>query len=195
MTRHGLICAIAVTCAIYATAAAETRITAPAGGGLAERYQRAQTELAEARARAESATADRNRIAAEELALQQKLVETAARLQGLERAAPQAAADLARLNEDIAAADSKLATDRARLAQVLAVMQRLRARYSVVSISDPDRARKVMRASLQAGGAMTALYLRTTELRSRAIVSRPTVAISRGVSTPTIMNSSIPRAA
>ena len=167
MTQRGLICAIAVSCAIAATAAAETHITAPAGGGLAERYQRAQTELAESRARAESATADRNRIAAEELALQQKLVETAARLQGLERAAPQAAADLARLNEDIAAADSKLATDRARLAQVLAVMQRLRAGYSTVLMSDPDRARKVMRASLQAGGAMTTLYLRTTELRSQ----------------------------
>ena len=74
---------------------------------------------------------------------------------------------LSRLNEDIAAADSKLATDRARLAQVLAVMQRLRAGYSTVLMSDSDRARKVMRASLQAGGAMTTLYLRTTELRSQ----------------------------
>ncbi len=33
---------------------------------------------------------------------------------------------------------------------------------------------------------------RASELRSRASVSRPTVAISRGVSTPAIMNSSMP---
>jgi septal ring factor EnvC (AmiA/AmiB activator) len=169
MTRHRLICVLAVSCAMYGMAAAETRVEAPPGGGLAERYQRAQAELAEARAKADSATADRNRVAAEERALQQKLIETAARLQQLERAAPETAAELDRLREEIAGDQANLAHDRAQLTQVLAVMQRIRVYETAGLVSSPDHEIKTDRAALQAGGAMKALYLRSMELRNHLV--------------------------
>jgi septal ring factor EnvC (AmiA/AmiB activator) len=151
-------------CGIVASAAAQTRIPPPTGGTLTERYQHAETTLNQARDNALKALAERDRLAGEELALQQTLVSNAANIQDLEQAAGETASELDRLNDEIVKAQNDLARDRGALVRVLAMMQRIRADQRAGLLVRPDDALRAWRAELQAGGAMKTLYSQSTEM-------------------------------
>ena len=164
MTSTRAIFVMVATCALVASADAQTRVAPVEGGTLAERYQRAEAALDEARDKAAETLAERDRIAAEEAPLQEKLVDAAGRLQQLEQSAAENASELDRLNERVRDLNTQLAQDQRGLVQVLALMQRIRAAEKAGAFSQPDDAVRGIRALLQAGGALKPLYRGTSVL-------------------------------
>jgi murein hydrolase activator len=151
-------------CGIAASAVAQTRIAPPAGGTLVERYHHAQLALDEARDNAQKVIAERDRVAGEELALEQNLVTYSAKVQELEQATAEDASELDRLSGEIVEAQKHLARDRGALVQVLAIMQRIRADRRAGLVVPPGDALRAWHAELQAGGALKALHSQSSRL-------------------------------
>lgn len=159
--------ALGLICGVTAPVAAQTRIAAPPGGTLAERYKHAEAALTEARSRAAAASAERDRASAEESGLQQNLVINAAKVQQLEQAATEGAAELDRLNNQIADAKTGLARDRKQLVLAIAVLQRIRADQNHGVLTTADKAVRATRARLQIGAALEPLSADATKLDSQ----------------------------
>jgi murein hydrolase activator len=159
-----LTCRIAMLCGIAVSATAQTRVAPPAGGSLAERYQQAQTGLSEARDKAARTLAEKDRLAAEELPIRERLVNNAAKLQELEEMAAETTAERDRLNTEISTLKNDLSHEQSGLVQVLAMLQRISSDQRAGALTQPDDALRAMRAALQAGGALKPLYLNETQL-------------------------------
>lgn len=152
---------------VTASVAAETRIAAPSGGTLADRYKRAEAALTEARNKAAAASAERDRASAEESGLRQNLVDNAAKVQQLEQAATESGAELDRLNSQIASAKAGLARDRKQLVLAIAMLQRIRADQKDGVLTTADDAVRAMRARLQVGAALQPLSTDSVRLDSQ----------------------------
>ena len=117
--------AYANAAALAASQTSDAARNADSGGTLAERYKRALETLEDTRQHEDKTREERDRLAAEADALQQKLVDTAAKVQGLEAAYAQTQAELDGLNEKVRALESNLSRDRERVLHLIAVLQRL----------------------------------------------------------------------
>ncbi len=159
-----LICTTVIVCGVLTTAAAQAPIDVPGGGSLEERYHRAEDALTEARDKAEQTLAEKNQVAAEEMPLQDELVRNAAKLQDLEQKAAATTIERDRLNAEILALRKQLSSEQRGLIEVLALLQRIRTDKNAGVIAQPDEAMRVLRASLQAGGALTPLYRDSSRL-------------------------------
>ncbi len=159
--------AFGLICWVTASVAAQTRMAAPSGGTLAERYKRAERALSEARSKAAAALSERDRASAEESGLRQNLVVNAAKVQQLEQAASQSASELDRLNGQIARAKAGLARDRKQLVLAIAVLQRIRADQKDGVLTTADEAVRTMRARMQVGASLTPLSADAAKLDSQ----------------------------
>lgn len=155
---------VAVALGIAASELEKIRFALPAGETLAERYRRAEAALTDARSKTAAASNERDRLSAEESAVQQNLVTNATKLLQLEQAAAASSAALDRLNAQIASIRAGLARDRSGLAQALALLQRIHADQRDGALAGAADATRAMRATAQAGGALTALSRDATEL-------------------------------
>jgi murein hydrolase activator len=146
---------------------AQTRVQAPAGANLAERYQRAQRALEANRGNEQKTQAERDRLAAEASDLQQILIANAARVQELESQSAETAAELIRLNEEMHRLEGDLAHDRAHAAELLAVLQRLKADEPPALALRPDDSLAAMRGAMQMGAMLPPIYNETTNVVNR----------------------------
>jgi len=145
----------------------QSRVQAPAGATLAQRYQRAQQALEENRNQEEKTQAERDRLAAEARDLQRRLVANAARVQELESESSNTAAQLTRLNTDTRRLEGDLVRDRAHAAELLAVLQRLKADEPPALVLRPDDSLAAMRGAMQMGAMLPPLYNEAVDLAKR----------------------------
>src|SRR5579884_3434731 len=103
-----LLCGMALICGIAVPALAQTKISPPPGGSVAERYHRAESQLAKARESAAAAVAESQRVAEQELSLQENLVRSGEKLQQLEETLAGTTAEIDRLNGEIAGLQARL---------------------------------------------------------------------------------------
>jgi len=162
-TRGRLVCGAAIFCTLVASAAAEIRVSPPAGT-LADRYQRAEKAMNEARNNAAGLMAERDQLESEQLTLSQKLVANAERVQELEQATEETAAELDRLTGESSRSEEELARDRGALARTLGMLQRLRLDEQAGSWNEPAQALQARRAELQAGAVLKALFAASAQL-------------------------------
>jgi septal ring factor EnvC (AmiA/AmiB activator) len=158
---------------------AQTRNSAK-GGSLAERYARAQASLLEQRTKENETRADRDRLAAETQALQERLIANAAKVQELEAAYETSSAELSRLNETMETLQSDLARDRDRVAHLLAVLQRLQAEQPPALAVRPGDSLAAARGTMQMGAMLPPVYREATELATKLkTLAQTKVALAR----------------
>jgi murein hydrolase activator len=134
------------------------------GGSLAERYGRALKQL-EASQESENATeAERDRLAGEARSLQESLISNAAKVQELEASYEASQQELARLGEDERMLLADLDRDRARVAHLLAVLQRLYADRPPALALRPDDSLAAARGTMQLGVMLPPIYEQVAEL-------------------------------
>ena len=162
MRRALLFPAAALLCS--SAFAAAPALPGGAGRTLAERYQQAQQALTEQRNNEEKTRAERDRLAAESTALQDRLIANAAKVQELEAAYEGTQADLARFNQSIKNIEADLNRDRDRVAHLLAVLQRLQADQPPALALRPDDSLAAVRGTLQMGAMLPPVYQEATYL-------------------------------
>lgn len=159
--------ALGLICGLIASASAQTRIAPSSGGTLEERYKRAEAALSEARSKAAAASAERDRVSAEELALRKNLVTNGVKVQQMEQTATQSATELDRLNDRIASAKTGLARDQSQLVLAIAVLQRIRVDQKNGVLTTAREAARAIRASQQIGAVLTPLSEDATRLEAQ----------------------------
>jgi septal ring factor EnvC (AmiA/AmiB activator) len=154
------------TAALLCSSAFAASTPPPGGAGrtLAERYQQAQQALTEQRNNEEKTRAERDRLAADAKALQDRLIANAAKVQELEAAYEGTQADLSRLNLNIQNIEADLNRDRDRVAHLLAVLQRLQADQPPALALRPDDSLAAVRGTLQMGAMLPPVYQEATYL-------------------------------
>ena len=161
--RQALLLPAAALLCSSAFAASITPAGVP-GRTLAERYQQAQQALANQRNNETKTRAERDRLAAEATALQDRLIANAAKVQELEAAYEGTQADLARLNQTIKNIETDLNRDRDRVAHLLAVLQRLQTDQPPALALRPDDSLAAVRGTLQMGAMLPPVYQEATYL-------------------------------
>jgi len=140
---------------------------APKGGTLAERYARAQAALLEQRAKEDETRADRDRLASETAALQERLIVNAAKVQELEAAYEASSSDLAQLNAAMEMLQADLSRDRNRVAHLLAILQRLQAEQPPALAVRPGDSLAAARGTMQMGAMLPPVYREAVELSTK----------------------------
>ena len=140
---------------------------APKGGTLAERYARAQAALLEQRAKEDETRADRDRLASETAALQERLIVNAAKVQELEAAYEASSSDLAQLNAAMEMLQVDLSRDRNRVAHLLAILQRLQAEQPPALAVRPGDSLAAARGTMQMGAMLPPVYREAVELSTK----------------------------
>ena len=139
----------------------------PPGGSISERYERARARLEEHRAEEDASRALRDQLAAEAEDLRDRLIANAARVQQLEIEYGETQMELARLQEQEVALGADLARDRADVARLLAVLQRLDADQPPALALRPDDSLAAARGAMVLGAVLSPVYERATELGRR----------------------------
>ena len=140
---------------------------APKGGTLAERYAHAQAALLEQRAKEDETRADRDRLASETAALQERLIVNAAKVQELEAAYEASSSDLAQLNAAMEMLQVDLSRDRNRVAHLLAILQRLQAEQPPALAVRPGDSLAAARGTMQMGAMLPPVYREAVELSTK----------------------------
>jgi septal ring factor EnvC (AmiA/AmiB activator) len=164
------------------TAAAAT----PAAGSLSERYEAARRSLELQRANEDQARAVRDRLAQETQTLQRRLVENAARVQQLEAAVADTTAQIFRLRKQESDLEADLVKDRARVARLLAVLQRLDADTPPALAIHPDDSLAAARGSMVLGAMLPPVYEAAAALNKRLRQLTATRATLEGKNTEAI---------
>jgi septal ring factor EnvC (AmiA/AmiB activator) len=141
---------------------------APAPGGtLAERYQNALEAIEKGQADETKTLAERDRLQAEARDLQQRLVETAQKVQQLETSSAETESQLASLNQTVRELESGLAKDRDQVAHLLAVLQRLNTEQPPALALHPDDSLTAARGTMQLGAMLPPVYEQAAALAKR----------------------------
>ena len=165
--RNLLFAGLFVLCSTPPVLLAQIHPEAPAGDTLAERYQHAQQELQGERSSEQETLAARDSLAAETRDLQGQLIANAAKVQELESASAETRSQLAQLNDDMRTLEGNLARDRTRVAQLLAVLQRLKADEPPALVLRPDDLLASLRGTMQMGVMLPPIYGEAAELAKR----------------------------
>ncbi len=140
---------------------------APAGGTIAERYERARA-IFEERRTAEAATREtRDRLALEAEDSRQRLIANAARVQQLETDIAQTVEEIAGLRESESSLSANLVRDRADVAHLLAVLQRLDADQPPALAMHPGDSLAAARGAMMLGAMLPPVYERAAALGRR----------------------------
>ena len=145
---------------------AQTRL-APKGGTLAERYAHAQAALLEERAKEDQTRADRDRLASETAALQERLIANAAKVQELEAAYDASASELSQLSATMESLQADLSRDRDRVTHLLAILQRLQAEQPPALAVRPGDSLAAARGTMQMGAMLPPVYREAAELSTK----------------------------
>jgi septal ring factor EnvC (AmiA/AmiB activator) len=136
-------------------------------GTLGERYQKALEAIEQSQGNETKTRAERDRLQAEAKDLQQRLIETATKVQQLEEASAQTDAELAKLNETARDLSAGLAKDRDQVAHLLAVLQRLSAEEPPALALRPDDSLTAARGTMQLGAMLPPVYEQAAALAKR----------------------------
>jgi septal ring factor EnvC (AmiA/AmiB activator) len=134
------------------------------GGSIAERYERARKALEEGRAAEDKTRGERDRIVGEAQSLQQKLIENAARVQTLEADSATIQKQLDALEVKAAALQADFTKNRATVAHLLAVLQRLNADAPPALALEPSDSLSAARGAMQLGAMLPPVYQKAADL-------------------------------
>jgi murein hydrolase activator len=140
---------------------------AAAGGSLAERYERSLKELNESRSNEDKTRAQRDALAAQAKDLETQLIANAAKVQEIESAYAETNAQLEVLNQRLRDLEKDLDQDRVRVAQLLAVLQRLDADSPPALAVRPDDSLAAARGAMQLGALLPPVYAQAAALAKR----------------------------
>ncbi len=136
-------------------------------GTLAERYQKALEAIEKGQADETKTRAERDRLQAEAKDLQQRLVETAQKVQALEAASSETESQLATLNQTASGLELGLTRDRDQVAHLLAVLQRLNAEEPPALALRPEDSLTAARGTMQLGAMLPPVYEQAAALAKR----------------------------
>jgi septal ring factor EnvC (AmiA/AmiB activator) len=161
-----MVSAAAVSVASHAAAPARGG-PPPSGATLAERYARAQKAFEEQRDSEDKTRTERDALAAEARALQERLVGNASKVQDLEAAVEGTTDELDRLNETVRTLQSDLLRDRDRVAHLLAVLQRLQTDEPPALALKPGDSLAAARGTMQMGAMLPPVYQEAAALAKK----------------------------
>lgn len=142
-------------------------------GGLARMPSSAQqlgslnAELAKDRPALASAKQQSDSLAAQARALRQQLIDTAARIEELERAKIDLGGQIASLESQDAALTESFARDRVSVTRLLAILERLQHDMPPALAVRPDDALAAARGAMLVGGTLPPVYQKASELAHR----------------------------
>lgn len=137
---------------------------AVAAESLASRYRDQLKALEEARQNEAITRAVRDRAEAAALRLREQLIANAERIQTLETALAETEAALPDLNRRLNKIEGDFARDRAKVARLLAVLQRLDTDVPPVLVVRPEDSLAATRGAMQLGAVLPALYTEAASL-------------------------------
>lgn len=133
----------------------------------AEQYRNISKELANKKPALDTAKQKSETAASEAERLQQQLVETAARVELLEREKIDIDADVARLSSDYARLSAEFARDRVQVSHLLAVIERLQHDVPPAMAVRPDDALAAARSAMLIGASLPNIYHAAAALARR----------------------------
>jgi septal ring factor EnvC (AmiA/AmiB activator) len=133
----------------------------------AQQYQALKTEIGKERPQVESAKTKSDKLHAEAAALQQKLIDTAARVQSLEAEKISLDSDIANLSLQEKTLAASFARDRVSVARLLAVLERLQHDVPPAMAVKPDDALGAARGAMLIGASLPQVYGAASELVRR----------------------------
>lgn len=123
-----------------------------------ERYRALQQQIEKAKPGVETARQKSAALAAQAASLRRQLIETAARVQGLERDKLRIDSEIAQLAGKEKTLSLRFAQDRVRVAHLLAVLERLQSDLPPAIALEPDDALRSTRAAMVLGAALPRVY-------------------------------------
>jgi murein hydrolase activator len=139
-------------------------VSAAPADSLALRYRSQLKALEETRLSEERTRAERDRAAADTVSLREQLVVNAKTIQDIEAALAQTEAALPELNRKVIALEAEFARDRAKVAGLLAVIQRLDADVPPALVVKPEDSLAAARGAMQLGAVLPALHAQAAAL-------------------------------
>jgi septal ring factor EnvC (AmiA/AmiB activator) len=127
---------------------------------LSSELNQGKPQLASAKEKSES-------LAAEASALRKKLIETAARIEILERRKVEADAQILRLTEENSRLSAGFANDRVAITKLLGILERLQHDMPPALAMHPDDALGAVRGSMLIGASLPPVYTRAASLSRR----------------------------
>lgn len=124
-------------------------------------------ELQEGKPRLEAAQQRSDALAAEARALRQKLIDTAARIESLERSQIADAAEIDRLSKEDAKLSEGFVNDRVAVTRLLAILERLQHDMPPALALRPDDALAAARGSMLIGAGLPPVYAQAAKLARR----------------------------
>jgi septal ring factor EnvC (AmiA/AmiB activator) len=133
----------------------------------ADQYRALQDEIAKTRPGVEDAKRKSDTLKAEALGLKQRLVTTAAQVQALEDQKGRLDKQMISLAAEEQASSLRFIQDRAKVARLLAVLERLQQDMPPVMVMRPDDALSGSRGAMMLGAALPRIYKAAKELSQR----------------------------
>lgn len=133
----------------------------------AERYRDLSNELAQKKPALETAKSKSEALAGEAEQLQRKLVETATRVESLEREKVEIDDDVTRLTAEYGRLSSEFARDRVQVSRLLAVIERLQHDVPPAMAVRPDDALAAARSAMLIGASLPNIYHEAAALARR----------------------------
>jgi murein hydrolase activator len=146
-----------------------------------DQFDTLKGQIAHDRPAVEDAKQKSDRLKAEALALHQKLVDTAKRVEDLEAEKLRLDAEIARLESEYARLSASFAHDRVSVAKLLAVLERLEHDMPPAIVMRPDDALSAARGAMLIGASVPGVYRQAADLSRRidAIVKTRTELVAR----------------
>jgi septal ring factor EnvC (AmiA/AmiB activator) len=139
-----------------------------------EQYRSLQQEMAKSRPAVEEARSRSDRLNAQAYDLKRRLIATAARVQGLEEESLRLGADIARLSKDDEVMSASFRRQRAQVAALLAVLERVQHDLPPVMAIRADDALAGAHVSMLLGAGLPRLYGAAAELSRQLDLLRRT---------------------
>lgn len=139
-----------------------------------QQYQALKTEIGKEQPQVESAKQKSERLHAEAAALQQKLIDTAERVQTLEAEKITVDADIVELTAQEKTLSASFAHDRVSVARLLAVLERLQHDMPPAMVVRPDDALGAARGAMLIGASLPQVYGAAADLVRRIDTLRET---------------------
>jgi septal ring factor EnvC (AmiA/AmiB activator) len=140
----------------------------------ADQYRALQDEITKSRPRVEDARRKSDALTAEARSLRQRLIATAAQVQALEEEKGRLEGEIVALAADERASAAKFLQDRANVARLLAVLERLQQDMPPVLVLKPDDALAASRGAMVLGAALPRIYKAAAELAQRVTYLKKT---------------------
>lgn len=141
-----------------------------------ERYRDLQQQIEETKPGVETARQRSATLSAQAATLRRELIETAARVQGLEQEKVRIDSEIGRLSRTEKTLSTRFAQDRVRVAHLLAVLERLQSDLPPAIAFEPADALHATRAAMVLGAALPRVYGEAAALLKQLDVLRRTQA-------------------